>query len=217
MIRRPMSEVLRAIHQGVIEGDAPGVQTRVKDAMDGRVPVQDIIDAMSGAMTEVGDLFEAGEYFVPEMLVSARAMQAGMKELKPVLMGVDVRSAGLVVAGTVKGDLHEIGKNLVCMMLECAGFQVIDLGMDVSPERFVAAVKEYHPQLLAMSALLTTTMPNMKATVDALRAAGVREQVKVMVGGAPVTEAYARQAGADAYAKDASQAVKTAHQFVGVT
>lgn len=210
-----MSQVLQEIHKGVMEGDVPGVQIRVKDAIELGVPVQDVIDCMSEAMREVGGLFEAGEYFVPEMLVSARAMQAGMKELKPLLMNSDVKSRGVVVAGTVKGDLHEIGKNLVCMMLDCAGFKVIDLGMDVSPEKFVGAVKEYHPQLLAMSALLTTTMPNMKVTVDALCAAGIRDQVKVMVGGAPLTEAYAKQAGADAYARDASQAVKTALGFVG--
>lgn len=212
-----MSEVLQEIRKGVMEGDVSGVQIRVKDAVDLGIPVQDIIDCMSGAMREVGGLFEAGEYFVPEMLVSARAMQAGMKVLKPLLTSSDVKSRGVVVAGTVKGDLHEIGKNLVCMMLDCAGFKVIDLGMDVSPEKFVGAVEEYHPQIVAMSALLTTTMPNMKITVDALRATGIRERVKVMVGGAPLTEAYARQAGADAYARDASQAVKTALGFVGAS
>ncbi len=165
-------------------------------------------------MEKVGQLFEAGEYFVPEMLVAAWAMQDGMAILKPSLVETDVKSAGLVVAGTVQGDLHEIGRNLVCTSLECAGFTVMDLGMDVSPEKFVQAVKDNHCEVVAMSALLTTTLPNMKVTIAALRNANLRDTVKVMVGGAPVTAAYAKKIGADGYSKDASQAVTLAKRLV---
>jgi 5-methyltetrahydrofolate--homocysteine methyltransferase len=148
------------------------------------------------------------------MLISARSMQEGMTILKPRLIDADVKPAGVVVAGTVKGDLHDIGKNLVCMMLESAGFQVIDLGSDVTPEKFVAAVQEKSPDIIAMSALLTTTMPNMRLVVDALKTAGLRDKVKVMIGGAPVTDAYAQEIGADGYSQDASRAVKLAKSLV---
>jgi 5-methyltetrahydrofolate--homocysteine methyltransferase len=161
-------------------------------------------------MGEVGRLFEEGEYFVPEMLIAARAMKTGMEILKPQLVDADIQPAGTIIAGTVKGDLHDIGKNLVCMMLEGAGFQVVDLGSDVSPEAFIAAVQEHKPDFIAMSALLTTTMPNMKTTIDALKSAGLRDSVKVLIGGAPITDAYAEQIGADGYAPDASRAVKLA-------
>jgi len=169
--------------------------------------------SMVSAMGEVGRLFEEGEYFVPEMLIAARAMKTGMEILKPELVDADIKPAGTVIAGTVKGDLHDIGKNLVCMMLEGAGFQVIDLGSDVSPEAFVNAVKEHHPDFLAMSALLTTTMPNMQNTIEALVAAGVRDDVKVLIGGAPITDSYAEKIGADGYAPDASRAVKLAQSL----
>jgi 5-methyltetrahydrofolate--homocysteine methyltransferase len=169
---------------------------------------------MVAAMGEVGRLFEEGEYFVPEMLISARAMQAGLGVLKPHLVNANIKSAGKVLAGTVKGDLHDIGKNLVCMMLEGAGFEIQDLGTDVTPDKFVKAVQASGADVIALSALLTTTMPNMKATIEALKAAGVREQVKVMVGGAPVTETYAAQIGADGYAPDASRAVSLAKTLV---
>ncbi len=209
-----MNDVLREIHEAVMEGNSAAVHAKIKEAVAAAVPAHVMIDAMSQAMAEVGNLFESGEYFVPEMLIAARAMQGGMQQLKPLLVEADVKAAGVVIAGTVKGDLHEIGKNLVCMMLECAGFRVIDLGMDVAPEKFVAAVRENHPDVMAMSALLTTTMPNMGKTVEALRGAGLRDQVKVLVGGAPLTEAYAHALGADGYAKDASQAVKAAKSFL---
>jgi len=173
-----------------------------------------VLDAMVSAMGEVGRLFEEGEYFVPEMLIAARAMKTGMEILKPELVEADFQPAGKVIAGTVKGDLHDIGKNLVCMMLEGAGFQVIDLGSDVSPEAFVNAVQEHHPDFLAMSALLTTTMPNMQNTIEALVAAGVRNDVKVLIGGAPITDSYAEKIGADGYAPDASRAVKLALSLV---
>jgi 5-methyltetrahydrofolate--homocysteine methyltransferase len=166
-------------------------------------------------MTEVGKKFEEGEYFVPEMLISARAMQSGLAILKPLLVASDVRATGKVVIGTVKGDLHDIGKNLVGMMLEGAGFELIDLGTDVRAEQFVTAVRENAPDLVAMSALLTTTMPAMKSTVEALVEAGVRHQVKVIVGGAPVTGEYAAKIGADGYAADASRAAALATRLVG--
>jgi 5-methyltetrahydrofolate--homocysteine methyltransferase len=167
------------------------------------------------AMTEVGRLFEAGEYFVPEMLIAARAMQSGLGLLKPYLAQSGVKAAGKVAIGTVKGDLHDIGKNLVGMMLEGAGFEIKDLGTDVTPEKFVAAVQADHVDVIALSALLTTTMPNMKATIDALKTAGLRDKVKVMIGGAPVTEAYAQQIGADGYSPDASAASRLAKTLVG--
>jgi 5-methyltetrahydrofolate--homocysteine methyltransferase len=148
------------------------------------------------------------------MLIAARAMKTGMEILKPQLVDADIRPAGKIVAGTVKGDLHDIGKNLVCMMLEGAGFQVVDLGSDVAPEAFVAAVNEHQPDFIAMSALLTTTMPNMQTTIEALQAAGVRDRVKVLIGGAPITDAYAEKIGADGYAPDASRAVKLAQSLV---
>ena len=167
------------------------------------------------AMAEVGRLFEEGEKFVPEMLISARAMQTAMNLLKPHLAQEDVRVAGKVVIGTVAGDLHDIGKNLVGMMLEGSGFEVIDLGTDVSPQRFVDTVKEHQPDVIGMSALLTTTMPSMGATIEALKEAGLREQVKVMIGGAPITQDFADKIGADGFAPDASSAARKAKQLVG--
>jgi 5-methyltetrahydrofolate--homocysteine methyltransferase len=170
---------------------------------------------MVAAMAEVGRLFEEGEYFVPEMLIAARAMQSGLAVLKPRLAAADVKSSGKVIAGTVKGDLHDIGKNLVCMMLEGAAFEIVDLGSDVSPEKFVEAVRTTGADIVAMSALLTTTMPYMKVTIEALKAAGLRDKVKVMVGGAPLTDQYAREIGADGYSSDASRAVALAKSLVG--
>jgi 5-methyltetrahydrofolate--homocysteine methyltransferase len=166
-------------------------------------------------MKEVGARFEAGDFYVPEMLIAARAMQAGLAILKPHLVSGGVPSAGKVVIGTVKGDLHDIGKNLVSMMLEGAGFEIFDLGTDVPPEKFIAAIKENNAGLLGMSALLTTTMSNMKLIMAALKEAGVREQVKVMIGGAPVTESFAKEIGADGYAPDASRAVTLAKSLMG--
>jgi 5-methyltetrahydrofolate--homocysteine methyltransferase len=211
-----MDELLLEIQNDILRGDASAARLGVCAAVEADLPAVDILDTMTLSMAEVGNRFEAGEYFVPDLLVAARAMQEGMQVLRPRLVQADVRSAGLVVAGTVKGDLHEIGKNLVCMLLECAGFAVVNLGMDVTPEQFVEAVIEHQPHILAMSALLTTTMPNQGATIEALRKAGVRERVKVMVGGAPLTERYARELGADGYAPDASQAVKLAKSLVAI-
>jgi len=161
-------------------------------------------------MAEVGRLFEEGEMFVPEMLIAARAMQAGMNILKPHLAEGEIVSAGKVIIGTVAGDLHDIGKNLVGMMMEGAGFEVVDLGTDVSADAFVSAVGEHGPDLIGMSALLTTTMPSMTATVEALTEAGLRDQVKVLIGGAPVTQAFADEIGADGFAPDASSATRAA-------
>lgn len=209
-----MDAILEEIYTSILEGDRATAKAGVEKALAENIAPLVILDKMIGAMAEVGRLFEEGEYFVPEMLISARAMQESMTILKPHLTAADVKPAGLVVAGTVKGDLHDIGKNLVRMMLESAGYQVVDLGADVAPEKFVAAVKEHAPDLVAMSALLTTTMPNMKVTVDALAAAGVRGQVKVMVGGAPVTANFAREIGADGYAPDAPGAVKLANSLL---
>ena len=187
----------------------------VTRALAQNIPPADILNqAMIEAMGQVGKLFEEGEYFVPEMLIAARAMQAGLGILKPRLVEADVKSAGKVVAGTVKGDLHDIGKNLVIMMLEGAAFEIIDLGTDVSPEKFVEAVRETGAQIVALSALLTTTMPSMKDTIEALEAAGLRHNVKIMVGGAPLTPEYAHEIGADGFAPDASRAVATAKQLL---
>ncbi len=211
-----MSDLIQHIYEAVLEGQSTEVQSKVQAALDTGCNPADILNGgMIGAMAEVGRLFESGEYFVPEMLISARAMQAGMLILKPHLQASDVKSAGRVIIGTVKGDLHDIGKNLVSMMLEGAGFEIEDLGADVSPEKFVQAVQEKPAEIVALSALLTTTMPNMKTTIEALEAAGLRQQVKVIIGGAPVTEAYARSIGADGYSPDASRAASLAKTLVG--
>ncbi len=203
-----MEPVLKAVYDSIVDGDAAQTKAKVQEALDAKVdPAVILNEAMIAAMSKVGQMFEEGEYFVPEMLVAARAMQGGLAILKPLLVQADFKPVGKVVAGTVKGDLHDIGKNLVCMMLEGAAFEVVDLGVDVSPEKFVEAVKDSGATIVAMSALLTTTMPNMKTTIEALKEAGVRGKVKVMVGGAPLTDQYAREIGADGYAPDASRAV----------
>jgi len=211
-----METILKEIYDGVMSGSAGEVPAKVKSALEaGIAPAVILNEGMIAAMNHVGKLFEEGEFFVPEMLISARAMQAGLAVLKPNLALADVKATGRVVAGTVKGDLHDIGKNLVCMLLEGAGFEVIDLGTDVPPEKFVDVIKEGKADLVALSALLTTTMPNMRNTIEALKAAGVREKAKVMIGGAPVTQTYADQIGADGYAPDASRAVALAKSLMG--
>jgi len=210
-----MEEVLENIFNGILDGDREQVKRNVSDALAAKISPVDILNnSMIAAMTEVGHRFEAGEYYVPEMLIAARAMKEGLALIKPLLKEADVKSPGRVAAGTVRGDLHDIGKNLVCMMLEGAGFEIIDLGTDVTPEKFVDAVQNHGANLIAMSALLTTTMPNMQNTIDALKTAGLRDKVKVMIGGAPVTDSYARQIGADGYASDASRAVALAKSLV---
>jgi len=210
-------DAIEAIYNAVLNGDAPGAKAGVEAALAANIPAEKILkDGLIAAMAEVGRLFEANEYFVPEMLVSARAMQAGLSLLKPHLAEAGAQPAGKFIIGTVKGDLHDIGKNLVAMMMEGAGFEVIDLGTDVSPEAFVRAVQEHKAQLMGMSALLTTTMPSMSTTIKALEEAGVRDKVKVMVGGAPVTDAFAKQIGADGFAPDASSAVRKAKALLGI-
>jgi 5-methyltetrahydrofolate--homocysteine methyltransferase len=211
-----MDERLQKIYDSVLNGEMDEVVGYVQAALDAQLDPGVILNqGMIGAMQEVGRLFEEGEYFVPEMLIAARAMQDGLALLKPHLVQAEVQSAGKVVIGTVKGDLHDIGKNLVAMMLEGAAFEIVDLGVDVSPEKFVEAVKVHQPKIVGLSALLTTTMPSMRTTIDALAKAGVRDQVKVIIGGAPVTEAYARDIGADGFAPDASRAVKLTKSLVG--
>ena len=210
-----MKQQLDAIYNAVLEGSAPGAQAGVKAALAAGVPAETILkEGLIAAMGEVGRLFEENEYFVPEMLVSARAMQSGLAILKPFLADGGASSAGKVIVGTVKGDLHDIGKNLVAMMLEGSGFEVIDLGTDVTPDKFVKAVQEHKAHVVGMSALLTTTMPSMSNTIKALQEAGVRDQVKVMIGGAPVTDTFAKQIGADGYSPDASSAVRLAKSLV---
>ena len=169
---------------------------------------------MIAAMGEVGRRFEEGEYFVPEMLIAARAMKQGLEILRPHLIEADIQPVGTVIIGTVKGDLHDIGKNLVAMMLEGAGFEVIDLGVDVSPEQFVTSIQEHQPRFVGMSALLTTTMPGIRSTLHAISESGLRDQVVVMIGGAPVTQQFADEIGADIYAPDAASAASRATTLV---
>ncbi len=207
--------VLDDLRQSVVEGQAPEAEALVKQAMDDNLPPDEILNqGLIAAMAEVGRLFEANEVYVPEMLVAARAMKAGLELLRPSLAEADVQAIGKVVIGTVQGDLHDIGKNLVGMMLEGAGFEVIDLGVDVSPQKFVDAVKEHAADLVGFSALLTTTMSKMGSNIEALAEAGLRDEVKVMVGGAPVTAEFAGKIGADIYAPDASSAATHAKQAV---
>jgi 5-methyltetrahydrofolate--homocysteine methyltransferase len=210
-----MQPVISEIFEAILEGQQKKAAEKVTQALDENVDPSVILnEGMVKAMAEVGRLFEEGEYFVPEMLIAARAMQNGLAVLKPHLIQADIKSSGKIVAGTVKGDLHDIGKNLVAMMLEGAAFEIVDLGSDVSPEKFVEAVRSSGADIVAMSALLTTTMPNMKTTIEALEAAGLRDKVKVIVGGAPLTPEYAKQIGADGYAADASRAVALAKSLL---
>jgi 5-methyltetrahydrofolate--homocysteine methyltransferase len=210
-----MNPTLQEIFDGIVEGNANQVQRKTQEALEAGLQPEIILkEAMIAAMTEVGRRFQAGEYYVPEMLIAARAMKVGTQVLKPHLQNAPVESAGKVVLGTVKGDLHDIGKNLVGMMLEGAGFQIVDLGTDVAPEKFVDAVRASGANLIGMSALLTTTMPNMKSVIEALDQAGLRGKVKVMVGGAPLTDEFARHIGADGYSPDASRAVALAKSLV---
>jgi 5-methyltetrahydrofolate--homocysteine methyltransferase len=210
-----MEAVLQELFDAIVGGKNRVVPDKVNAALEAGLPVERIVnEAMIDAMAEVGRRFESGDYFVPEMLIAARAMQTGMTLLKPYLAQSDMKPAGTVVIGTVKGDLHDIGKNLVSVMLEGAGFKIVDLGTDISADRFVEAVRTEHPDILAMSALLTTTMPNIKTVIEALQAAGVRDQVKVLVGGAPVTQSYADSIGADGFSPDASRAVGMAKALV---
>ncbi len=202
------------IAQAVKDGRKKIVEQLVKDALAEGVNAADILNnGLVVGMTELGELFKTGEVYVPEVLVAARAMKAGTAILKPLLMDENVQSLGTVAIGTVEGDLHDIGKNLVGMMLEGTGFTVVDLGENVPPANFVQAVRD-GAQIIGMSALLTTTMPMMKTTIEALKEAGLRDKVKVMIGGAPITQEYADQIGADGYSTDAASAAELAKRLI---
>ncbi|WAM31847.1 cobalamin B12-binding domain-containing protein [Caldicellulosiruptor naganoensis] len=208
-------EILNEISQLIQKGNAKQASEKVKEALSLGLSAEEILNgALISAMAVVGEKFKNNEIYVPEVLIAARAMKAALEVLKPILTETGVKPIGKVVIGTVKGDLHDIGKNLVAMMMTGAGLEVIDLGVDVSPEKFCEAVKSYNPQIVAMSALLTTTMPNMKATIEKLQEQGLRDKVKVIVGGAPVTESFAKSIGADGYAPDAASAAELAKKFV---
>jgi len=213
-----MENVLREIASNLYDGEDKEVAGLVQEALDSGIAPQEILSAgLIAGMDKVGKDFKAGLLYVPEVLRTARAMVAGMEILRPLLAQSDAGfNADKCIIGTVKGDLHDIGKNLVKMMLEGAGFEMVDLGTDVGPEAFVAAVHQHQPKLLALSALLTTTMSYMRATIEALTASGLRDSVKIMIGGAPVTVAFATQIGADAYAPDAASAVDVARTLVGL-
>jgi 5-methyltetrahydrofolate--homocysteine methyltransferase len=209
-----MADILQNIASNLYNGEDETVAELVQEALDqGMQPAEILSGGLIAGMDEVGKDFKAGDLFVPEVLIAARAMHAGMGVLRPLLAEIDAVSAGKCIIGTVAGDLHDIGKNLVKMMLEGAGFEMVDLGTDVDAAAFVEAVQEHQPSVVGMSALLTTTMVNMKATIEALEEAGLREGIKIMVGGAPVTAAFAEEIGADAYAPDAATAVEVARQF----
>lgn len=209
-----MDNFLKSISEAVLEGDMAGAQENVQAAVGADIPAGEILQgALIPAMAEVGRLFEEGEYFVPEMLIAARAMKAGLEIIKPLLVDSGIEPLGTVAIGTVKGDLHDIGKNLVAMMLEGAGFEIMDLGTDVAPEKFLEAVNN-GVEIIGLSALLTTTMPSMEKTVKTIQDAGLRDKVKIIIGGAPVTNEYAQQIGADGFAPDASQAATLAKSLV---
>ncbi|MFV2044775.1 MAG: corrinoid protein [Anaerolineales bacterium] len=202
---------IQAAYEAILKGDRDALMASVESGLNEGLASEEILNqGLIAAMTDVGDRFERGELYVPEMLVAARAMQSGLKLLKPHLIESGVKSAARVVIGTVQGDLHDIGKNLVAMMLEGAGFEVTDLGNDIKPEMFADAAREHKADIIGVSALLTTTMSNMQAVVEALEDIGLREKVKVMVGGAPVTQEFADQIGADGFAPDASAATRLA-------
>lgn len=208
-------EILKQISEYLQDGNAPKVKELVKIALEKGFSPKDILqEGLLAGMDVIGIKFKNNEIYVPEVLIAARAMNAGMEVLKPVLSTSGVRSLGKVVIGTVKDDLHDIGKNLVKMMMEGAGFEVIDLGVDVSAEKFIEAIKENKPDILAMSALLTTTMSYMKTVIDALEKEGLRNQVKILIGGAPITEDYANKIGADKYAPDAASAADACKQLI---
>lgn len=212
-----MSE-FKSLTEAVIKGDIQTAVTETQTALDGGANLQDILDkGLIAAMDEVGEKFSTGQIFVPQMLRSAKTMQECMKLIKPLFQEGELVAKGKVVIGTVRQDLHDIGKNLVAMMMEGAGFTITDLGVDVSPEKFTEKAKEVGADIVAMSALLSTTMPAMGKTIEALQDAGIRDNVKVMVGGAPVTENFAREIKADSYAPDAGSAVLSAKKLLGIS
>ena len=211
-------EILDGLYEHTLNGEAKPVVELTQEGLEMNMdPLTLLFDALIPALEEVGRLFEIGEYFVPEMLISARAMQGAMGILKPLIAETGAKPIGTFVMGTVKGDIHDIGKNLCDIMLEGAGFVVIDLGVNVPPEKFVEAILEHKPQAVGMSAFLTTTMPMFKKNIEAIKEAGLRDQVKILVGGAPVTQEYADIVGADGYAPDASSAVRLTKELLGLT
>lgn len=206
---------LKFLHEAVLNGDVKTAKSATEQALrDGVEPMKLIQDYLMPAMGEVGRRFECSEYFVPELLLSARAMKGALELLHPLLVKGGAQPIGRVVVGTVKGDLHDIGKNLVAAMLEGGGFEVTDIGVNVTPEQFVSAVKQQKPQILALSALLTTTMVAMKETIEALKQAGVRDQVKVLIGGAPITQRFADEIGADGYGESAAGVTRLAKRVL---
>jgi 5-methyltetrahydrofolate--homocysteine methyltransferase len=208
--------LLEGIRDSVIQGQGKVAAAKVKQGLEEDIKPDVILnEGLIPAMRQVGQLFEKGECFVPEMLIAARAMSAALEILKPYLVEQGVEPVGKVAIGTVKGDLHDIGKNLVAMMLEGSGFQIINLGVDVPPEKFIQAIRD-GARVVAMSALLTTTMVNMKSTIEAIKAAGLRDKTFVVIGGAPITQAYAEEIGADGYASDASSAARKICELIGV-
>lgn len=213
-----MSELLGKMAESLIAGNIDEVVNLTREALDGGAAPSDILDqGLLGGMDVVGQRFKAEEMFIPEVLRCAKCMHGAMEILRPLLVETGVEPIGTLVIGTVKGDLHDIGKNLVGMMFEGAGFEVVDIGIDIDVQSFVEAVKEHKPDIVGMSALLTTTMPKMGETINALKEAGIRDQVKIMVGGAPVTSAFGDEIGADAYASNAASAVDKAKELLGRT
>lgn len=213
-----MAEILDQIAKELFVGNAKAVAELTQKALsEGFSPQEILNEGMIRGMNEVGVKFKANEIYVPEVLIAARAMKAGMEILKPKLAETGVEPVGKMIIGTVKGDLHDIGKNLVAMMMEGAGFEVIDLGIDVPAEKFIQAIEEYQPQLVGMSALLTTTMIQIRENIKAFQEASIRDQVKVMIGGAPVTQKFADEVGADGYAPDAASAVDKAKELLGIS
>ena len=209
-------ELLQKISEELQKGNYKEVPKLVQQALNAKIsPAKILSDGLVAGMDIIGEKFRRDEIFMPEVLISAKAMQAGMDILRPKLIETGAKLAGKIVLGTVKGDIHDIGKNLVAMLLEGAGFQVIDLGIDVTSQKFVDAVRSNKPNILGLSALLTTTMPMMKDVIESLVEAGIRKSVKVVVGGAPVTEKFAKDIGADGYAPDAASAVEKARDLIG--
>ena len=210
-------EILDALYDHTLDGEAEPVVELTNEALElGMDPLTILFDSLIPALEEVGRLFEEGEYFVPEMLVSARAMAGAMDILKPLIAESGAKPIGTFVMGTVKGDIHDIGKNLCNIMLEGAGFEVYDLGVNVPPEKFVEAIREHQPDAVGFSAFLTTTMPMFKPNIEAIKEAGFRDNVKIFVGGAPVTQEYADTVGADGYAPDASSLVRLVKKQLGI-
>jgi methylmalonyl-CoA mutase cobalamin-binding domain/chain len=208
-------DILKGLYEETLVGNAPKVRELTEAGLEADMPPESMLyDALIPSLEEVGARFERGDYFVPEMLIAAKAMQGALDILRPLLVETGVQQIGTFVMGTVKGDVHDIGKNLVNIMLEGAGFTVIDLGVNVAPEKFVEQVEEHKPEIVGFSAFLTTTMPMFKANINALQKAGLRDKVIVMVGGAPVTQEYADAVGADGYAADASTAVRKAKELI---